>query len=460
MVSPTMELRKPHIENDSSSSSKHAHMRPVSTTSTASARSPPLGSKDRLTADGKVRTAEHAQAMEYLESETGFSDYFSYAAIDTSLEHNPAYDPYPLPKVFRDVANNRHVVQSHCAIIDLSKEELSPSKATLRCEKLSAVQVLQSLRTPPKGVKVQIVLWSLSKGPTPFLDRDFLTVFGLGLKLNPPFFQHIADYRAGDASPKYDGNEWSLPEYLFVDGTAVAICHDCPLAKPDGPPVLLIVTTRGLDYHIRKSNLYYSMRACAPNRVSQCSNPKEGDPRLFTQLLNASIARNTDSINDAAALLFESLLPLLQLNMLRMRAWSSHVRLKFRKQKAPVVHPILDEIGSPWIEERTSERTLDHTGDARLYQYRVFLRSSIDSFDGLSEPLIRFISSQLAPEVKASPSYHRIEQERSLLVKEAYALEAEIRDFLQLQTSQLSLLESRKSIELSNNQFQENKRGK
>ncbi len=202
------------------------------------------------------------------------------------------------------------------------------------------------------------------------------------------------------------------------------------------------------------------MRACAPNRVSQCSNPKEGDPRLFTPLLNASIARNTDSINDAAALLFESLLPLLQLNMLRMRAWSSHVRLKFRKQKAPVVHPILDEIGSPWIEERTSERSLDHTGDARLYQYRVFLRSSIDSFDGLSEPLIRFISSQLAAEVKASPSYHRIEQERSLLVKEAYALEAEIRDFLQLQTSQLSLLESRKSIELSNNQFQENKRGK
>ncbi len=213
-------------------------MRPVSTTPTASARSPPLGSKDRLTADGKVRTAEHAQAMEYLESETGFSDYFSYAAMDTSLEHNPVYDPYPLPKVFRDVANNRHDVQNqYCAIIDLSKEELSPSKATLRCEKLSAVQVLQSLRTPPKGVKVQIVLWSLSEGPTPFLDRDFLTVFGLGLKLNPPFFQHITDYRSGDASPKYDGNEWSLPEFLFVDGTAVAICHDCPLAilSPTAP---------------------------------------------------------------------------------------------------------------------------------------------------------------------------------------------------------------------------------
>lgn len=460
MTSSTIQLHELPAENEIFFSSEHSEMRPASTTCAAAARLPPLGSEDRLTADGMVMTAETTQAMEYLESETGFSDYFSYAANFRSPRDDPADRRSAAWQAYLDDMNHSHGVQYNCAIIDLFKEELSPSRANLRCEKLSAVQALQSLRAPPKEVKVQIVLWSFGEGPGRFLDPDFVTVFGLGLKLIPRFFQCIANGWHGDASCENNVNEWSLPEYLLIDGNMVAIGRDCPLAKPDGPPVLFIVASSGFDNQIRRRDLYHSMRACAPSYISQSSRSGEGNPQLYAQLLTALIALNPDCANDASAVLFESLLPLLQLNILRMRAWSSRVRLTFWDQKARVTDPILDEVGITLLKEPTSEPSLDHTADATLYQHRVFLRSSIDSFDALSEPLMRFISSQLAPEVKTSPAYHRTKQERSLLAKETYSLEAEIRDFLQLQASQLSLLESRKSIELSNDQFEENKRGK
>lgn len=66
----------------------------------------------------------------------------------------------------------------------------------------------------------------------------------------------------------------------------------------------------------------------------------------------------------------------------------------------------------------------------------------------------------MTPESTRSQKYYRPAEERSSLVKEALRLVGEIRDYLQLQAGQLSLLESRKSIEASNNQLQESTRGK
>ena len=52
-----------------------------------------------------------------------------------------------------------------------------------------------------------------------------------------------------------------------------------------------------------------------------------------------------------------------------------------------------------------------------------------------------------------------IEDELQQAHLEALRLETEIREYLQLQTGELALQESRKSIELSNSQIEEAKRG-
>ncbi len=58
-----------------------------------------------------------------------------------------------------------------------------------------------------------------------------------------------------------------------------------------------------------------------------------------------------------------------------------------------------------------------------------------------------------------STSLTAVEDELRQARLEASRLETEIRDFLQLQTGELALQESRKSIELSNSQIEEAKRG-
>ena len=59
-----------------------------------------------------------------------------------------------------------------------------------------------------------------------------------------------------------------------------------------------------------------------------------------------------------------------------------------------------------------------------------------------------------------SQSLLTLENELQRIRREATRLEAEIRDYLQLQTGELALEESKKSIELSNFQIEEAKRGK
>lgn len=57
------------------------------------------------------------------------------------------------------------------------------------------------------------------------------------------------------------------------------------------------------------------------------------------------------------------------------------------------------------------------------------------------------------------PCYHDTAEEVKDLVQEASRLEGQIRDYLQLRTGELALEESKKSIEVSNQQLQEGKRG-
>ena len=70
------------------------------------------------------------------------------------------------------------------------------------------------------------------------------------------------------------------------------------------------------------------------------------------------------------------------------------------------------------------------------------------------------LSSLIGPNIPEGLFYPQIRKESIAIAEEACRLEAEIRDHLQLQGSKLALEESKKSIELSNNQIYESKRVK
>ena len=95
-----------------------------------------------------------------------------------------------------------------------------------------------------------------------------------------------------------------------------------------------------------------------------------------------------------------------------------------------------------------------------LYHHRSKLRSWVEHFDKQKGALKGLLSSVHGANVPEALFYARIEEESISIAEEASRLEAEIRDHLQLQSSKLALEESRKSIELSNNQIHESKRVK
>lgn len=68
-------------------------------------------------------------------------------------------------------------------------------------------------------------------------------------------------------------------------------------------------------------------------------------------------------------------------------------------------------------------------------------------------------SSGFSSKLLEGPLYLDFLERRSGFVEEARRFESELRDYLQLEGSRLALEESKKSIELSNYQIQEGKRG-
>lgn len=78
--------------------------------------------------------------------------------------------------------------------------------------------------------------------------------------------------------------------------------------------------------------------------------------------------------------------------------------------------------------------------------------------DGLNH-LLRYIRSQTSADWLLSTSWLKVEELLRRTHQGAYRLEAQLCDYLHFQVGELALQESKKSIELSNRQIEEAKRG-
>ena len=83
------------------------------------------------------------------------------------------------------------------------------------------------------------------------------------------------------------------------------------------------------------------------------------------------------------------------------------------------------------------------------------VEDSEDSFDYF----LRYTRSQKMADLLLTKSWLKVEDDLKRTHYEAARLEAQIRDYLQLRIGELALEESKKSIELSNRQIEEEKQG-
>ena len=119
--------------------------------------------------------------------------------------------------------------------------------------------------------------------------------------------------------------------------------------------------------------------------------------------------------------------------------------------------------GYSW-QQFSSEWSVDRMPDdpdpEYLYRWRTQLRSSVEYFEDTKDALMSLLKCVCGPNLTEGILYPQIKEARISSLEEARLLEAEIRDYLQLEGSHWALKESKKSIELSNRQLDESKRVK
>ena len=361
-----------------------------------------------------------------------------------------------------------------CSVVNLSRNENSTITISSQDyhgeanRRETATEVLEDLRQPPPTAYLRVVLWWGGWDDEKQEPRDLLNICSLGLKVHPRFFEAFID-----RADNYSLNgllrrrlvQSSLPDvpfrpnYTVVGNHISTIARDYMSGRADTPPVLLIVgwnDGRG-DYawHDDSDNsLDPSMPHsdwCEPGGESHFQAPIVGKclnnvapiargsrylrSRTYIKLLHQLLEENDSAVAGKEHLLMLSTLPLMHLDTLHMHA-------KMRSLRCAYIRNIKD---TEYADDVKHQRTM--------------LRRHIEDSEMSSKNFGSYVHSHGGGDLLRRQEFMRIEELWRDALSQARLLETEVRDNLQLEASQLSLQESRKSIELSNHQIEENRRG-
>ena len=361
-----------------------------------------------------------------------------------------------------------------CSVVNLSRNENSTiiiSSQDYHPESNrpeTATELLEDLRQPPPTAYVRVVLWWDVRDIRKQQDqpKDLLNICSLGLKIHPRFFEAFIDradkyqlegpLRRSLVQPSLPDDPFR-PTYTVIGNQISTIARDYIVGRADTPPVLLIVGWNGGDYawhHDNFDNFDPSMlhsEYCEPGGESRFQAPivgrylnNEGPilrrsrylrSRTYIKLLDHLLKENDGAVARKEHLLILSTLPLMHFDTLHMHA-------KMRSLRWSYIRSIKDT-----------------EYDANVKHERTMLRRHIEDSDMSSKNFERYVHSQEGGDLLRLQEFMRIKELWKDALSQARLLEAEVRDKMQLEASQLSLQESRKSIELSNHQIEENRRG-
>ena len=410
---------------------------------------------------------ELSEIRKELEERTGFASYKAYLE---SLCRDPIY----VGRSYIDILNNCFGEHDYAPpgvdIIDVSDDDCSFVGVTLRCEDLSASEVSVALCHPPPNTRVQVVLWPIDDLVSRH-NEDFLDVLGVGLELDPCFFEALRWREAKTCFTEPFQSKYGLR--IGSIGTSVFVARSFVLAQNDPVPVVLIAgpmhhrLTRFIrrpdvnepPHHLNKA--IYDLVQAAP-LYSHYND--HGVPHLanaYTRALFSLFKSNGSSALSSTDTLSACIIPLLQIEIAICRCSLDHLRGLFYG-----MHDSIFDTNDFTTRYRGYYRTgsegglLDGGATASLYHYRAKLRSWVEYFENEKRALMGFLSSLYGPCFTGRVFNSQTIEESTSIVEEVRRLEAEIRDHLQLQSSKLALEESKKSIELSNRQIYESKRVK
>ena len=382
-----------------------------------------------------------------LEAETGYSSYLDYF----EAQKKPIEDSGFL----RDLPARTKPEYPTCAILDLSDKDSRP-RVSLRCCSSSASVLLASLRQPAVGGALRVVLWRTSE-----IGEDMVNAIGLGLKIHPRFFYILCTMsgrlRTDLAEPNRLDQRPLAPNSIAIGGFVVTKAHCYHATHLEVTPTVLIAgenfgtlsrKTR-LDESLNSSNL----------TVGSLSESLDEVPAWISGYLRVLqhdiVTEGGSTTEDSADLLFRSLIPVLWLNMFSIREKCHSIREDYYKFIVPR-DIFLKSLQKTQPRHRYVREKPTRLED--LFEWRKDCRRTIEDSEDTLEQIQRFMRPQQVYGKRRERSW--IEDDTKQVHLEAHRLEAEVRDYLQLQTGVVAIQESRRSIELSNLQIEEGRRGK
>ena len=284
------------------------------------------------------------------------------------------------------------------------------------------------------------------------------------LKIHPEFFGALLARHSvvNPSRHRYDGASWRklidafderriAPKSILLGRYLVTIARNYLSGVLDAPPVLVVFLLK--------------------NQWSNTPRPKsakkpENSVKLlplwmqeYVRLLEVDLERRRGQSSGITELAIRSLTPLLQLYVSHFYDECDFMRTEYLDFTLPqrifrYESAILNR--SP---RRRGTGKIKALND--LFEIRYELRRMVTKSEDLdySHQLPNFIQSLMPCNKFQGEQLIEFDNQLQQAHLEAHRLETEIRDYLQLQNGELALQESRKSIELSNSQIEEAKRG-
>ncbi len=357
-----------------------------------------------------------------LKDKTGFEGYTAYLE-DYSNKHSGCE---ALLKAWRwsdkKSREDKHRKIYYCDIIDFIKDGNSSISFNLCCSTASNTELFTALSEPQKGVYGRIMIWRAPNSR--HNDFDFLEDLGLVLNIGPTFVESLYT-----TSENHMFGFIHIPvfvaSHVMVGESVATMTRCCMSEKSSAVPIVFIADTTD--------------PVIDPGRVIPVFelHPEHSWPPgiyKYAEMIKGIIERNSDLSKSADALMIPALLAAIHLRAVYLcRACS------YTLPGAP--KPLHDDP----LEAMSKERNA--------------LRRRIEDLEGVTQDTMTGLTSLYGDGWSRKYGFESTVEYFTQTISRVRRYEADIRDKCQMQIGQLSLEESKKSIDLSTSQIEEGKRG-
>ena len=410
----------------------------------------------------------NSQCWKDIEAETGHKTYLSH--LKNLPKRRPQLDR--LASTLREADDpDTSIGGVQVLILDLLQDGNISTSLKIQCigneadqeyfVRKSSTQILENLRSPPESVPARIVLWLLQREVNP--PPQIVDAVGLGLNLHPSILESVLQFvKLSTRERKPDGLNC-----VTIGDRVATIVRDY---RPQGysPPVLLIgglfdfnyssyIIPRGLnstyDEFVRDT-LEEEMGGDTSFGPFSAIDEVPGD-RLTVLSLNywLKLLDSCDQNDRSADLqgtnrLLTYMMQLIHIEILRLRIQCDCLQWQIRGVRflTELQEFVLDDI------REKNYRWLD--------EHRFWLRRRLEGLRESRDRFVRFTRSQGGTEWLKETEWLSLNEDVTEAIAHARLYDTEARDVMQHMTANLSIIESRKSIHVSNRQMDEAKRGK